>query len=128
MTYQDYTFKYRIPGTVTISDAHSNSEVEANEVEESLSQDLSAYNRKYYDAYKNQLDLIGSNFELIYEGYSTPDLIDDLIRWTQEFNELLDVYEQNATPQNDVDQSLYAITTQMINEQREANDYIIKGL
>ncbi len=128
LDFPDYTFKYRVPGTVTITDAHSNSEAEAIEVEESLSQDFSAYNRKYYEAYKNQLDLIGSNFELIYDGYSTPNLIDDLIRWTKEFNELLDVYAQKAKPQNDVDQGLYVNTIQMINEQREANDYIITGL
>jgi hypothetical protein len=96
--------------------------------EDELTQGFLEYNRKYYKAFKNSLDLIGSNFELIYDGYSSPDLIDDLIMYSNEFNELLDVYEQNAIPVNDVDKSLYSITNEMITEQRKANEYIIKGL
>lgn len=93
-----------------------------------LSQEFLEYNKKYYQAYKNSLDLIGSNFELIYEGNYSSLLIDDLITWTNEFNELLDVYEQNAIPETDADQQLYDITKEMIGEQREANKYILDGL
>jgi hypothetical protein len=97
-------------------------------LEVTLSQDFLEYNQKYYTAYKNSLDLIGSNFELIADGFGTPNLIDDLIVWTNEFNELLDVYGQNAIPSNEVDKNLYSITTEMISKQREANNYILNGL
>ncbi|MEH7236434.1 hypothetical protein [Bacillus sp. JJ1562] len=105
-----------------------NSETSEKMNETALSQEFLEYNRKYYTAYKNSLDLIGSNFELIYEGYYSSDLIDDLIVWTTEFNELLDVYEQNSNPVNENDKNLYTITNQMITQQRAANEQIIKGL
>ena len=117
------------PEAFTVSNAHTMEEFQvALENEENLSQEFSDYNRKYYVAFKNNLDLIGSNFELIYDGFSSPDLIDDLIMWTQEFNELLDVYEQNAIPQSEIDHKLFNITNEMNSEQREANEYILQGL
>jgi hypothetical protein len=96
--------------------------------ESELSLEFLEYNKRYYQAYKNSLDLIGSNFELIHEGNYSSALIDDLITWTNEFNELLDVYEQNAIPKTDADQELYSITNEMIVKQREANKFILEGL
>jgi hypothetical protein len=98
------------------------------ENENQLSEEFAEYNSKYYTGFKNQLDLIGSNFELIYDGYRTSALTSDLIRWTIEFDELLDVYEQNAQPLNEMDEELFSITRDMITNQREANQRIIKGL
>lgn len=103
-------------------------EVQEVEETEELSKDFLDYNQRYYKGFKSNLDLIAGNFELIYDGYETSALIDDLIVWTNEFNGLLDVYEQNAFPENETDRNLYAITQQMIAEQREANKNIIEGL
>ncbi|WP_349407925.1 hypothetical protein [Pseudalkalibacillus sp. SCS-8] len=95
---------------------------------ELLTEDFLEYNDKYYTAFKNNLDLIGGNFELIYEGNYSSNLIDDLIIWTNEFDELLDVYTDNAKPTNELDKKLYSITIEMITKQREANKFIKKGL
>jgi hypothetical protein len=98
------------------------------EVEESLSHEFKEFNTTYYTHYKNYLDLIGSNFQLVADDMYSQNLIDDLITWTNEFNELLDVYEQRAEPINIDDQQLYSITNEMISNQRNANDNIIKAL
>ena len=87
------------------------------------------YNDKYYKSFKNQLDLIASNFEILaMDGYRNRDVVDDLIRWTNEFDELLDVYEVNAIPANGKDEELLLHTSEMLENQRGANEYIIKGL
>ncbi|RNF39618.1 hypothetical protein [Planococcus salinus] len=87
------------------------------------------YNDMYYKSFRNQLDLIGSNFEILaMDGYENQNIVDDLIRWTSEFNELLNVYEVNAIPATEKDEELYVHTIQMIEHQRGANGYIITGL
>ena len=84
------------PKTFYVENAHAVVELEAvndrnlqnkeEVLEDNLSQDFLEYNRKFYALYKNDLDLIDSNFELIYDGYSSSNLMDDLIVWTKEFN------------------------------------------
>jgi len=97
-------------------------------MEDKLSEDFLQFNKEYYGFFKNYLDLIAGNFELMTDGYYSSNLIDDLIMYTNEFNEYLDVYNQDATPTNDVDEVLYKITNEMISNQREVNSYIIKGI
>ncbi|WP_042461606.1 hypothetical protein [Neobacillus dielmonensis] len=116
---------YPLKTNVTIPE--KNNQTQPNEGRE-LSQEFLEYNQKYYKSYKNYLDLLGSNFELIKDGDYSSDLIDDLITWANEFNELLEVYENDAKPSNDADQELYTITKEMIAEQRKANKYILEGL
>lgn len=75
------------------------------------------------------MDLIGSNFEILaMDGYGNQNIVDDLVRWTNEFGELLDVYEGNSVPVNEIDQELYSHTIEMVKYQKEANEFIIKGL
>ncbi|WP_404455264.1 hypothetical protein [Oceanobacillus kapialis] len=93
-----------------------------------FSKTFSNYNKEFYEIFKNNLDLIGSNFELIHEGNYSPALIGDLITWIEEFNEIIDVYESKAIPITKADQELYIITNDMVTNQREANAYILKGL
>lgn len=98
-------------------------------VEESFSADFLLYNTKYYTAFKNQLDLVGSNFEILaMDGFGNQNIVDDLVMWTNDFNELLDVYETDSIPVNDVDQELHSLTLAMIAEQRKANENILNGL
>lgn len=87
------------------------------------------YNEKYYTSYKNKMDLIADHFELLaVEGFGNRDIVDDLLIWTSEFDELLDVYEKKSIPINEVDQDLYNHTLEMINEQRIVNKNVIQGL
>ncbi|MGK7376395.1 hypothetical protein ACSFXN_01065 [Planococcus sp. 1R117A] len=104
-------------------------EVQEATVETDFSLSFKEYNDKYYKTFKNQLDLIGSNFEILaMDGYENQNIVDDLIRWTKEFDELLNVYEENAITATDKDEELHAHTMQLIEHQRGANGYIITGL
>lgn len=97
-------------------------------VEITYSKEFIEYNKKFYAGFKNYLDLIGSNFELIEDGYISTALVEDLIMYTDEFNELLSGYEKNAIRVNEKDENLFELTTEMITYQREANANIKKGL
>lgn len=88
-----------------------------------------AYNEGYYTSYKNKMDLIADHFELLaVEGFGNRDIVDDLLIWTSEFEELLDVYEKKSIPINEMDQDLHNHTLEMINEQRIVNKNVIQGL
>lgn len=87
------------------------------------------YNERYYTSYKNKMDLIADHFELLaVEGFGNRDIVDDLLIWTSEFDELLDVYEKKSIPINEMDQDLHNHTLEMINEQRMVNKNVIEGL
>ncbi|TCI63987.1 hypothetical protein [Exiguobacterium sp. SH3S1] len=93
------------------------------------SDDFNAYNAKYYQHFGNYEDLLGSNFEILaMDGFGNQNILDDLIRWTQEFDEFLDVYEDGAKPLNEVDLALYHHTLTMIDQQRTVNRNVILGL
>lgn len=95
----------------------------------SYSNEFLDYNEKYYTHYKNKMDLIADHFELLsVEGFRNQDIVDDLLTWTSEFDELLDVYETNSVPINEADHELYAHTIEMISEQRIVNENVIQGL
>lgn len=95
----------------------------------SYSTDFIDYNTKYYTQFINQLDLIASNFEILaMDGFENQNIVDDLKTWTLEFNDLLDVYEIDSDPVNEMDQELHDYTMEMISEQRLANENIINGL
>lgn len=111
--------------------AHEKKEiVETQQINDnSYSPDFIDYNTKYYTQFKNQMDLIASNFEILaMDGFENQDIVDDLITWTSEFNALLDVYETDSVPLNEMDQELHDHTIQMIRKQRLANENIINGL
>lgn len=95
----------------------------------SYSADFLDYNTKYYEQFRNQMDLIASNFEILaMDGYGNQDIVNDLITWTSNFNGLLDVYETDSVPVNEMDQELHNHTAEMILEQRLVNENIINGL
>jgi hypothetical protein len=124
-----YSITLRSVNTYSLqTDFKTDEELQSKVKEDQLTPDFFDYNKKYYQSYKNSMDLISSNFELISEGEYSPALIDDLITWTNEFNELLDVYEADAIPVTNADKKLKSITEEMITNQREANNYILQGL
>ena len=87
------------------------------------------YNERYYTSYKNYMDLIADHFELLaVEGFGNRDIVDDLLIWTSEFDELLDVYKKKSIPINEMDQDFHNHTLEMINEQRIVNKNVIQGL
>lgn len=93
------------------------------------SDDFEAYTADYYHHFGNYEDLLGSNFEILaMDGFGNQNIVDDLIRWTQEFDEFLDVYENRAEPLNEVDLKLYHHTLTMIDRQRAVNRNVILGL
>lgn len=95
----------------------------------SYSNEFLDYNEKYYKNFKNQLELVAYNFEILaMDGFANQNIVDDLITWTSEFNELLDVYEVNAVLVNEADQKLHDHTIEMIGEQRTVNKNILDGL
>lgn len=88
-----------------------------------------AYTTNYYHHFGNYEDLLGSNFEILaMDGFGNQNIVDDLIRSTQEFDEFLDVYENRAQPLNEVDLTLYHHTLVMIDQQRAVNRNVILGL
>ncbi|RWZ50168.1 hypothetical protein EQV77_17515 [Halobacillus fulvus] len=123
-------FELKQADSIVLGDEHLTELIEEETIAKpiKLSEEFANYNEGYYTALKNQLDLIGSNFELVYEDLHSPLLLEDLVRWTKEFNELLDIYEQKAAPVTEKDQELYAITQELIENQRKANEKIIQGL
>lgn len=93
------------------------------------STDFLEYTTGYYQSFKNELDLIASNFEILaMDGFANENIVFDLKTWTTEFNELLDVYENRAHPTSEMEVEIYRLTLDMISQQRLANENILKGL
>lgn len=117
-----YTMKHTMPKANITEEIEKNKNI-------SYSTDFINYNTKYYTNFRNQMDLVASNFEILaMDGFVNQDIVDDLITWTSEFNEVLKVYKTDSIPVNEMDQELHDHTIEMIIEQRLVNENIINGL
>lgn len=93
------------------------------------SSEFISYNEEFYTSFKKYLDLIGYNFEVLAtDGFNNQNIVEDLAIWTEEFNELLDTYNNNSVPVTPVDEELHSHTMKMISEQRSVNSYVLQGL